>query len=340
LDVFGNPVGFKSAILTSLKMIGKDGPLIQESTMPNGKIDLSKENLSVGRFTASISIELENADSAKLQTSFIVQDQISLEGVSAWVSDSKQSMKSDTNEIKSQYTFLESASTADYFHTEFRVAQSGRKPHQVFLKFILPESGFSVVSLEQPTEDGHFGYRFSLNLLDEVDNFKRISGSYVVSILVSDVAYVQPVEWIIGTLKLSFPTKPSPSYPLYFKSLLYSSDISLKTLPEFSHQMRPPAKRASSIMSMLFTAVMMVPLLGFIGFTISLKPNVAKLNSLSSIVLFAMFSALLLLYAGYWLGFEGMAFYKTIKSLCVLYPVLMLVWKFSLGSAVQAEGTN
>jgi hypothetical protein len=341
VDLLGNHVGFKTVTLTTLKMIGKDGALMQDTTMPTGKIDLSKENLSVGRFTASMLVELENGDSTKLQTSFVVQERVSVEAVYAWVSESKQSTRSDADELKSQKSFSESMSSVEYFNAEFKIsAQSGRKPHQVFLKFVSQETGFTVVSLEQPTDDGHFGYRFSLNLLDEIENFKRMSGAYTASILVADVAYMQGVEWVIGTLKLSFPTKPSPSYPLYAKSLLYTSDVSLKPLPEFSHQMRPPPKRANSIMSMLFTCVMFVPLLGFIGFTISLKPNVAKLNSLSSLLLFGLFSVLLLLYGGYWLGFEGMAFYKTIKSLCFLYPILMLVWRYSLGSTTHVMKTE
>lgn len=332
-DILGSNIPVDSAVLTSLKRIGKEGSLVQDLNFQGASLDLVDQNLSPGRYSASISLEVQNKP-VKFQAPFLVQDPVSIKDIYAWVSDSKASSRSDDRSIRTERTFKASAVSTDFFHAQFRALSPNRKAHQVALKFVHKDSGFSVMfTSHKSLEDNDSSYSFAINFADEAPKFQCGSGDFEVSILVADAALL-PVSWVIGTINLSFPTKQISTHPLYAKSLLHSSDITLVPLQEIEHQMRPPARRASSFTSLVFAALMGLPLFALILFILSLKPNLRRLSSISSLVLVGAFFALLLLYAGYWFGLEGMTFYKTIKSLCFFYPALLFVGRYSLGSVI------
>lgn len=95
--------------------------------------------------------------------------------------------------------------------------------------------------------------------------------------------------------------------------------------------MRPPAKRASNFMALLFTVLVWLPLLGFVGFVaIQLRPDLRHLTALSSLSFAASLAACLLLYVSYWLSLPGVSFYQTIYYLCMLLPVTGLAGSYSL----------
>jgi Na+/H+-dicarboxylate symporter len=131
---------------------------------------------------------------------------------------------------------------------------------------------------------------------------------------------------------LRFPAKQAEHLPLYAKSLLHASDVTLKPLPEIAHVMRPPAKRASNFMATLFTGLTVAPLVVFIVFLLHMRPDLQRLGSLANLAALGCLALMLVLYVSYWLSLKGVSFYETIKYLSILTPVTVVVGSYSLAS--------
>jgi oligosaccharyltransferase complex subunit delta (ribophorin II) len=54
-----------------------------------------------------------------------------------------------------------------------------------------------------------------------------------------------------------------PVWPLYSRALLHDSDTTLTALPEKHHTFRPPHRRAPTVVSLVFTALVLAPLVAF-----------------------------------------------------------------------------
>jgi hypothetical protein len=241
-----------------------------------------------------------------------------------------------------------SAAADDYVHVSFgvstpsKVGKRFQKPHQVFVKFTHVESGTStyfVGASEGTLGESAVGakYRVAVAVAKEVETFKHLSGTYTVSILASDVAYVNPTEWVVGSIDLTLPVKAKPHFALYTKPLMYESDNTLAPLSEIVHQMRPPAKRASAFMATVFTAAVVVYLVGFVSHVLSLSPNLHRMRSLSSYLFVICMVTLMLLIVGYWLALDAFDFYDTIKYLCILVPITMVVGSSAIASVTHAR---
>ena len=87
-------------------------------------------------------------------------------------------------------------------------------------------------------------YHAAVALKEVAPYFDFQTGLYVVSVLVADSIAQLPIEWDLGTIFLTFQAREMQHYQLYARSLLHDSDNTLMALPEITHKMRPPAKRA------------------------------------------------------------------------------------------------
>ena len=206
---------------------------------------------------------------------------------------------------------------------------------QAFVKFTHIESGLSTFMVASHMGDGL--YKVGTSLTAEMETFLYKSGDYTIAILVADVLYAAPVEWLLGTVVLKFPVKAVKESPLYSKSLLHESDNTLTALPEIEHKMRPPAQRASDFMATLFTALSLLPLVGFIVFVFSQKP-IIRLASIGDAAFVAAIAAMLLLYVGYWLAIPGISFYETIKYIIILAPITWIVGRSALAKEAPKSG--
>jgi len=348
-DLLGDAQDIEEIELISLKVVGKDSFVMQNVKEKGNTVSFAGENLAPGRYGVTIAVTLkEKATIVRFQTAIIVADtQIDVSEVYAGLSDSKQTTSSELTEVKLQNAcsgLSASAQALDVLHVMYQV-QANRKPHQSMVRLTNTETGRTAVFTAARLEDGSLAteYHVAIAFADEVEAFAYESGEYVLSILVADVTFGTPVEWIVGSIDLKFPTKTVPNLPLYARSLLHTSDTTLKSLPEVEHAMRPPARRASSFMSGLFTLLTLTPLAIFVFFNLSLRPNFARLKSLSSAVFVASLVAIVLLYAGYWLALDGVSFYDTIKYICFLFPITIFVGRYALTSVANvrlAEGAK
>lgn len=347
VDIRGNAVSTTTLEAKSVKRVGRDNIMFQ-GPLDGSSLDLSTlDGFVPGLYATELAVTVASQPKpivAKLN--FAVQGKVEIVQVKAGVTDSKESFASELIDVSSPNSasgISGSAISDQFFHVSFgvttpsKVGKRFQKPHQVFVRFTHAATGTSsyfVGVAEGSLGDSIVGtkYRVAVALSKETQTFMHLSGAYTLSILVSDVAYAQGIEWVVGTAELTFPAKAAATYPLYTKPLMYESDNTLKPLPEIVHQMRPADKRASSFMATVFTLGVIAPLVVFVGYMLSLGPNLKRLQSLSSFLFVGCMVAVIFLIVGYWLGLEGVSFYDTIRYLCFLVPITMLVGSSAISS--------
>ena len=352
VDIRGNAVSATSIEAKSIKRVGRDNIMFQ-GPFEGSSLDLSTQDGFVpGLYTADLAITVSSQPKPIVaKINFSVQGKIDVVQVKIGVTDSKESFASELTDVTKPNTasgIVGSALSGQFVHVSFGISTSSKvgkrfqKPHQVFVKFTHIESG--TTSYFVGVSEGSLGekevgakYRVAVSTAKETQTFMHLSGAYTVSIVASDVAYAEGVEWVIGSIELIFPAKAAAHYPLYTKPLMYESDNTLEPLPEISHLMRPPAKRASSFIATVFTATILFCLVAFVGYVLSLSPNLKRLHSLSSVLFVVCMVTVILLIAGYWVGLEGVSFYSTIKYLCFLVPITMVVGSSAISSVTYAR---
>ena len=353
-DVLGRPAPIESMEIRSMKKAGRDTALYQGG-LEGGLLDLSTiDGISPGLFSVDLSVTVTGHLKPVTKTlAFVVHGALEVVNVALGVTTAKQVSVADLAVLSGQGSLDDmsaSAAKGDYIHialglsSPVKQGERFHKPHQVFVKFTNQDSGVSTLFVA--AADGKLGdgsgskYRTSVSLSKETERFAHASGVYTVSLLVSDVAYGTPSEWVLGPLYLKFPTLTVKDYPLYTKPLMYTSDNTLKALPEITHVMRPESKRASAFMSTIFTILSIAPLVVFVAFILHLGPNLNLLKSVSSVLFVVCLLVTLFLYAAYWLAMEGASFYDTIKYLCFLVPVTIIIGSSAVSSVSETRIAN
>ena len=348
-NVLGEEVLVESAEISSVKKLGKDanfftGPMTTEGGRMTA--DLSEVSLSPGRYQLSVTVKVEDrSKSIAYDEFFTIFGAYDIRGVRFGITGSKKLNRDSLSDVEAEQGLLgvtkASAFKSENVHVYFAVAAPFMtdkhrfiKPHQVLVRYTEVNSGSSKVFLgawDGKLSDAVGGYYYSsINLADESGGFDHRSGDYLVSVIVGDFT-AEPIEWVLGTVYLEFNPEPKKDSPLYVKSLLDASDKTLKPLPEIAHRMRPPAKRASLIMSTLFTVFSLMPLAAFLYFTTTMKLRLAKfLTSFPNVLFMGCVATALLLYGGYWLGIPGLNFYDTIKYIAVLTPLTVIIGRNAL----------
>ena len=353
VDIFGAPATVVSTEVISVKRSGRD-VVLYKGILDSNSIDLSGvDGIAPGLFSVDLLLTVTGQPKPVPSTlSFIVQGSVDINNVAMGANPSKQVSLSDLATVTTQNGAEEMSASAvngDYLHIAFDVASRTKakssermqKPHQVFVKCTHKESGtssFFVAAADGKLSDGTGNkYRATVSLTKEVETFMHQSGIYKISLLVSDVIYGTPIEWSIGSVELLFPAKIIKDSPLYAKPLMYTSDNTLKALPEITHVMKADSKRASAFMSTIFTALTAAPLALFIAYIMFLGPNLRRLQSLSGYLFVGCLLTTLFLYAGYWLALEGVSFYDTIKYLCFLAPITIIVGSTAVSSVADVR---
>lgn len=343
LSVLGEKVEVESAEVVTIKNTGKDSVLFQGEKLVDGVLDMGSASLVPGRYIVQIILTIAGRPKpTPFQTYIVVTDKVSVGAVQFGVSDGSESAElQSVSAQNSLHDVTASAMAGDKLHVSFELsalsgAAAPRKPHQTFVRITHQVTGQSVYVVSKKSAasaaSGALSYSAVVSTAEHVKAFDHQSGRYTLSILVGDAAYASPVEYVLGTVDLVFPAKQVTNLPLYAKSLLHTSDTTHTPLPEITHVMRPPAQRASNFMATVFTALTVAPLAVFVIFVLSLRPNLARMGSLASLLAVGSFTLMLVLYVSYWLALKGVSFYDTIKYLCFLAPVTMVLGSYSLQS--------
>lgn len=343
-SILGEDLPLEAVEVVAVKTIGKDSAHFAGEKFENDVLDMSSASLGPGRYLAQVTVTVAGRPkSLPHQAYFAVADAVTIRDVRfQLVGGSDDATSTEPEAIKAQNSLqagTASAMAGDSVRVTFQVASkhdgaATRKPHQAVVRFTHRDSGRSAVFIAKRSGDStsalHYEVKFSV--ADSMARFDHLSGAYVVTVEVGDAAYAAPVEWVLGTVTIALPAKKSEHLPLYAKSLLHTSDVTLQALPEITHVMRPPAKRASNFMATVFTALTAAPLLVFVGFVLSLRPNLFRLGSLPCVAALVCLALMLGLYVSYWLALPGVSFYETIRFLCILTPITVVVGSFALSS--------
>ena len=355
-NALGKYVSDATIQVLALRKEGRE-TVILTGELEGGVLDLSAKaaDMTPGRYSAELSVTLADRKQAILTTVFFaVQGRLVISDVSAGINKNKESSDVDLDGVAEPNTWSEEnayASKNEYVHVQFTVSTPKKtgvrfaKPHQVFVKFTHVSSGTSSFFVASGT-GGAFtgkgsgsGFSVSVSLNKEAKTFLHLSGAYTVSVLAADPAY-DAVEYIVGSVDLTFPQVVEEEPALYVRSLLHHSDNTLKPIPEVSHKMRAPPTNAPVLVSAIFTVLAIVPLVLFIGYIISLKANLQYMRSYWTHLFAGGIISVCVMYALYWFTVPGFLFYDTIKYLCFAFPIMGFVGRNAVISAMEERQKN
>ncbi|KAF0688625.1 Aste57867_19798 [Aphanomyces stellatus] len=232
---------------------------------------------------------------------------------------------------------LESAS-GDTFAVDVSLTAPGSSmpllAHQAFLRFTHRATNVDTTFILAPRS--HNQLVTTVHIGSESHTFSYLSGIHDMQLIFGDAMFENAIVWDIGAVDLTLGAAPiPPPLPLYTKPLLHESDVTLHALPEITHVMRPPAPRPPAALSMVFTALVLAPLVGFVFFLhqhgAALSKFPSGVGALWSIGFLASVAAILGLYVTYWVQLTML---DTLGYLGVLAPVAFLCGHQALRSLV------
>lgn len=102
--IVGEAVGVEDVEVVSVKAVGKEGNLLEGAKFVDGVLDLTSENLPVGRYLAHVSVTVAGRPKAMpFQTYFVVTDKVAVNAVRFAVSENGEEVQSyDMQPVKKQ----------------------------------------------------------------------------------------------------------------------------------------------------------------------------------------------------------------------------------------------
>jgi hypothetical protein len=343
VDIFGNAQKLIDAEVASIKSSGKDSMNLQITRFENGLVTLPFDVVSSGKFSANFILNIEGRQkSVVVSNVFVVTDQTVVTDISIGVMDNssfKPELMFEIAENNKLPSMVGSALNSEGLYVKFTLKSENnhkiKKPQQSVVSLTNSDTGKVSIFIAHRVEndfENKLAYEVRFSLKDELTFVLLISGVYSIAILVADLSFDFPVKVEIGTIDIKIPPLQSLNLPLYTKSLLDTSDTTVKSLPEIVHLMRPDAVKASQLMSAVFASLTLIPLIAFVAFLWSLHANTNRLVSVNSVLLVICFTTVLILFIGYWLALDGVSFYQTIKYMSVVFPVMIVIGRYSLSS--------
>ncbi|ETV85721.1 hypothetical protein, variant [Aphanomyces astaci] len=207
-------------------------------------------------------------------------------------------------------------------------------PHHAVLRFAHESSVDATIVLEpyQAT---------AMRAVVSVASRGLLSGLHTVSLVVGDIHFHNALAWELGQINVELPPAPPASpTPLYTTPLLHTSDTTLQALPEITHIMRPPPTTPPPAISIVFTALVGVPLVAFVGGSLRASSLPKLPSSVAGIVWSVAFLVSLLsvlaLFGLYWLQLD---MFTALGYLGVLGPVIVVTGQYALAH-VAARTTS
>ncbi|CAM9448596.1 unnamed protein product [Ectocarpus sp. 12 AP-2014] len=289
-SLLGSPAKIKSASLSSLSRADGsdasgdgDGGLGEPSA--DGFRALPSVDVAPGLYTAEFAVEVEGGEKplvAKLPLA--VSSTADLARARVSVSDSQERPRSVDASIESYLLARPGkdllpegahASAVDGHHLHVELSLEGAAaagaggggsaaaaPHQVFVCFTHVETGMDTFFVAAPLGGEASKFAVSVSLGEESQTFAQRSGEYAVTALVGGPLVAPPISERLGSIRLGFSEAKERKWPIYARPLLHETDVSLGPLPEKHHTFREPEVRPHAGVSLLFTALVLVPLAG------------------------------------------------------------------------------
>lgn len=203
------------------------------------------------------------------------------------------------------------------------------RPQQAFLRLTNRGSGAGAYFAAVRAKDGAlYATAKSADIQKQVG---LQGGVYDAALLIGDTRSAQPLEWAVGTVQVLYAPLDDGSQPV--AAPYRAMDRLFKSKPDITHMHRKPERRAPAIVSLAFSAVVVAPVVLYVGVALRAGANVKGFPTSGGALLAASgfhlgLLSILALYLLFWLRLNLM---QTVPILAVLAVVTSAFGSSTLG---------
>jgi len=184
--------------------------------------------------------------------------------------------------------------------------------HQTFIRLTHIETQQEIFFVAEPNSNDHYTFTLDISATAK-DSFNYQSGKYKMALVVGDATMQVPISWTMGEVTLKFSGKPASTK---------RQERLIEPQPIIEHMFRIPEKRPPKIVSTIFTALVLSPLLIMVILWGKIGANLSNLNfSISTIVFHVGLGCIFGLYYMFWVQLN---MFQTIKLLAIIGGVTFL----------------
>jgi len=241
-----------------------------------------------------------------------VTTQVSIEDVEIGVADKEQAQAAKTTKLQhpnKAANVLEADNMQKVLMTfQLREQTNGEAmtAHQAFVRLTNTKSLQEIIFVAEP--DATNTYKFDLDVGANAKEFGHLSGRYTLDLIVGDAVIENPLHWTVADVALTFPEGAADEEDAK------ASRYVIK--PEIHHLFREPEKRPPTVISNLFTGLVLVPALILLILWLRLGVNLS--NFPLSVSCLGFHIGLASIFGLYYMYFLQLDMFVTIRYLGIL----------------------
>ncbi|CAC5388107.1 SWP1 [Mytilus coruscus] len=305
-NLMGAPLGPLTVVADSAKHLRDDAIVLSKKPFSAKdeslyEINFMESKPAPGFYRLTISATPKKADKRLLGTSGAyvevkVTTQVSIENVEIGIADKDQTTASRTTKLqypkKAANTFEADSHQKIIMKFQLKDKSSSKSvsAHQTFVKLTNQNTNQEIIFVAQTETSG--GYKFDLDVGANAKEFGQLSGKYGMELIVGDAVIENPFSW------------PLADESQYAKK------------PEIKHVFREPEKRPPSVVSTVFTALVLLPLAILFICWMKIGANISNFPMSLSAVGFHV--CLAGIFGLYYLYFTCLNMFDTVRYLGIL----------------------
>ncbi|KAK6168009.1 hypothetical protein SNE40_021919 [Patella caerulea] len=322
-NLMGGSLGSLTVTADNAKNIGEGSIVLNKKPFVVNSKDKSLFELNLiqakpakGFYELTLSVSPAKADKRLIGTTGAVvkvkvTTQVTLDGVEIGVADKDQS--SAPRAVKLNYPKPAASTLEADFHQKIimkfkLVEKNTAQPvgaHQTFVRLTNQDTKQEIIFVSEA--DSSNVNKFELDVGSRGKDFGFRSGKYNVELIIGDPVIENPISWTLATLSLRFPEGSATTK---------ESTNQYAAKPEIKHKFNVPEKRPPAVVSLAFSALVLVPVLILFILWIKIGVNVSNFPfSLSAVGFHVCLAAIFGLYYCYWTNLD---MFQTLRYLGIL----------------------
>ncbi|XP_067935738.1 dolichyl-diphosphooligosaccharide--protein glycosyltransferase subunit 2-like [Watersipora subatra] len=317
--VLGDSIGKVTLTADSARHITDDAVVLSKKQLTVASdpsvynLDFTNVKAPFGFYKVLFTASLEKPDSKlvglKGSVQFKVVTDVKLDSVEIGVGDKDQSgPKTRRVEYPAQAKQLDADTHQKLFmsfYVKSAATSEAMKVHQAFVRLTNQKTGQEIIYVATPDE-GTKQYTFDLDVGAKEKEFESRSGLYKISLVVGDAVVVNPIDWPIADVKLTFLGSPPTA----------ESGDQYQPKPVIQHEFRQPETRPSAAVSNVFTILCATPFILMLLLWLRIGVNISNFPvSISAIGFHVGLAGIFFLYYLYW---TQLNMFETVRYLAVL----------------------
>lgn len=322
-NLMGGALGQLTVTADSARHLGDEAIVLNKKPFKASSADKSLYELNFmqtkparGFYKLTISVAPQKADSRLIGTSGAEVDvkvttQVSIENVEIGVADKDQTTAARTTKIVHPSKAAKTQE-ADYHQKiimkfQLKDKSSGQliTAHQAFVRLTNLKTKQEIIFVAEP--DSKRTMKFDLDVGSSAKEFGYLSGKYSMELIVGDAIIENPFSWILADIQLTFPEGAAANK---------DAQSQYAKRPEIKHMFRPEEKRPPTVVSLAFTALVLVPILVLFGLWLKIGVNISNFPmSLSAVGFHVCLAGIFGLYYCYW---THLNMFQTLRYLGIL----------------------